>query len=77
MEGLLGFERIPTDDDPSEMMSPHLPEGWNEVKLLNFPFRNKVFNITVRKGNKKEASDISKYMQKNEWQIDLSKENAI
>ena len=77
MEGLLGFERVPTDDDPSEMMNPHLPESWDEVKLLNFPFRNKVFNITVRKGNRKEASDISKYMQKNEWHINLSKENAI
>ena len=77
MEGMLGFERIPTEDDPSEIMNPHIPEDWDEVKLLNFPFRNNVFNITVRKGNRKEVSDISKYIEKNEWAINLSRENVV
>lgn len=77
MEGLLGFERIPSDDNPNEIMNPHLPEDWDEVKLLNFPFRNRVFNITVRKGNKKEVSDISKFTEKNELQINLDNENMI
>lgn len=77
MEGMLGFERIPTEDDPSEIMNPHIPEDWDEVKLLNFPFRKSVFNITVRKGNRKEVSDISKYIEKNEWAINLSRENVV
>ena len=64
IEGLLGFERIPEDRDPSKNMKPQLPEEWEEVKLLNFPFRDSVYNITVKKGNKIEISDITMYSGK-------------
>lgn len=58
MEGMLGFKRVPAEGDPSISMNPHLPEGWNEIKLLDFPFRGKKYNISVNPENKIEVESV-------------------
>lgn len=51
LEGIIGLSRYPGNGDLSENLRPHLPKGWNEIKLVDFPFRGSVFDIKITKDN--------------------------
>ena len=51
MEGIIGLSRIPGKGDLSSNLMPHLPSGWSEVKLLDFPFRGGTYDIEINKNN--------------------------
>lgn len=59
IEGMLGFANIPSDEALSANITSRIPQNWDEVKLINFPFRGKIFNITFRSGGAIEIDEIS------------------